>query len=192
MVLKITMKSDFKRIDRGKKHILSQIEAIGRGVSFTTGLHSPEGSMLPRFGGVVDGKVNIAQYAFWNEFGTEDIPARPTFGPVVRNTQQKFIKQTRLGIKRVHRGGAVKGLMTKQSRRAKVWLKAEIMKLSQPANSPKTLVFKRRRGRGSNPLIDSGSMHNSITSKIHYPGKPTLAFRRGLNVIEKSVRRLKP
>lgn len=193
MGLRIKLTSEFKTKDRGARHILNQIESIGKGVSFTTGLHSPEGSVLPRFGGVVDGSVPIAQYANWNEFGTAKIPARPTFGPVLHNNKARFLKQTVAGMKRVYRGKTVKSILELQGKRARIWLRTAIWNLSSPANSPKTLRNKQRRGRGSNPLIDSGSMHNSITSKVHYPGKfSNKVLRNGLKNITKTVRGLKP
>ncbi len=192
--MRITLHSETITKDRGAQHILRQLESIGNGVSVTTGLHSPEGSLLPRFGGVVDGKVPIAQYAFWNEFGNRKarIPARPTFGPTVKNKKNLFLLQTALLIKRVHRGTTVKAVLKLQGKRTKIWLKAAIWNKSSPANAPYTLLSKKKRGRGSNPLIDSGSMHNSITSKIQYMGGNRKVLRNGLDKINGLVRRMKP
>lgn len=194
-MMRFKLKSETKTKDRGAKHILKQIESIGKGASFTTGLHSPEGSMLPRSGGVVDGKVTIAQYAFWNEFGAPNakIPARPTFGPLIRNHKAKFLKQTAAGMRRVYRGKTVGSLLTLQGKRARVWLRTAIWNLNSPANSSYTLNSKKRRGRGSNPLLDSGSMHNAISSKVQYPGKlSNKMFRNGHKKIKTLVRGMKP
>jgi hypothetical protein len=191
----VELKSETLTKDQGAQHILRQLEKIGNGVSITTGIHSPEGSMLPRYGGGVDGKVPIAQYAFWNEYGNRKakIPARPTFRPTVKMKKELFLLQTSLLIKRVHRGASVKAVLKLQGKRTRIWLKAAIWNKSSPANAPYTLFSKKKRGRGSNPLIDSGSMHNSITSKSQYPGGGNRkVLRNGLVKINNMVRRMKP
>jgi hypothetical protein len=189
MSISITMKSETTVKDRGERAILRELESIGRGVSITTGVHLPEGGQLPRYRGQIDGETPIAQYAFWQEYGTVKIPPRPTFGPTVTSNANLFLKQTRFGMIKIYNGtGTVKGLMKLQGVRIRRWLRSSIYNLSTPANSPKTIRTKRRKGRGTNPLLFSRSFYNSITSKGHSAGGR--GGGRKLSTISRKVEKL--
>ena len=179
--------------DMGEEAILREIESIGKSVSITSGIHMPEGGQLPRYRGNVDGQVPIAVYADWQEHGNQRIPARPFLRPALDRETKRFLRQTATGMRKIYNGtGTVKSMMKLQAKRIRVWNRQQIMMTTEPPNSQKTLRTKRRKGRGSHPLIHSRSMYNSISSKVHYPGRfPDRRLRKILKTAEKTMRRLK-
>lgn len=173
-MLKIKFDSNTTVKDRGADHILRELDRIGRGVYVTTGIHQPEGSQLPRWRGEVDGQTAIATYANMQEYGTRHIPARPFMRKTIEHNTRLFLKNTMTGMRKIYNGhGSVLGLLIQNAKSQDMWMKRMIVQLKKPPNSPSTLRRKRRRGRGSNPLIDSGSMLNAVSSHINYPGKRT-------------------
>jgi hypothetical protein len=162
--LKISTRSQ----DKGAKKILQQLKSMGSGVSITTGIHSPQAGNLPRYKGKVDGKVPIGIYARWQEFGNKKIPPRPFLGPTVKGKANAFNRGTRSELLKLYNGTTtIKGILNSQGKLTRKWVKERIIAVNRPANSPSTLVQKKRLGRGTNPLIYSRSMLNSITSKSH-------------------------
>lgn len=104
----------------------------------------------------------VAAVAAWNEFGTATIPERPAIRIANKENEKtllNLIKKTvdpetmvitpRIGglIGANHQGA------TQQS----------IVKLSDPANAPRTIKAKK----SSNPLVDTGFYKNSITFKVN-------------------------
>lgn len=166
MQMKIKMSTRSR--DRGALKILKELKSMGSGVSITTGIHNPQAQNFPRYKGKVDGKVPIGTYAAWQEFGNKKLPPRPFLAPTVKNKAAEFTRGTRAEMLRLYNGATtIKGILNTQGKLTKKLVKDKIVKLSRPANTPHTKHHKRRRGRGTNPLIYSGSMLNSITSKTH-------------------------
>jgi HK97 gp10 family phage protein len=193
-MLKIKFDSTTTVKDRGADHILREIDRIGRGVYVTTGIHQPEGSQLPRWRGEVDGKTAIATYANMQEYGTRHIPARPFMRKTIEHNTRLFLKNTAVGMRKIYNGhGSVLGLLIQNAKKQDMWMKRMIVQLKKPPNSPSTLRRKRRRGRGSNPLIDSRSMHDAVSSHINYPGKKPFfgGLRKSLARAEQKLRRVK-
>ena len=193
-MFKIKFDSTTKVVDRGADRILREIERIGRGVSVTTGIHLPEGAKLPRWKGAVDGKTSIATYANMQEYGTRHIPARPFMRKTMEANMTLYQKNTMAGMRAIYNGhGTIKKLLDQNAKRQVVWMKRMIIFIKVPANSATTLRIKRRRKRGTNPLIDSKSMYNSITSKVKYPGvSKFFSLRKILAKAEKNLRSIKP
>ena len=193
-MFKIKFGSNTRVKDRGADHILREIDRIGRGVHITTGVHQPEGSQLPRWRGEKDGNTAIATYANMQEFGTRQIPPRPFMKKTLEVNMRLYQKNTVAGMRAIYNGhGTVRMLLGKNAERQTAWMKQMIVRLKSPGNSATTIRRKRRRGRGTNPLIDSGSMHKAISSKIKYPGAGKIfSLRKMLNKAEKSLRRIKP
>jgi len=193
-MLKIKFDSKTTVKDRGADHILREIDRIGRGVWVTTGIHQPEGSMLPRWRGEKDGKTAIATYANMQEYGTRHIPPRPFMRKSIEANAKLHVKDTMAGMRAIYNGhGTVLGLLIKNAKRQDMWMKRMIVRLKSPPNSKSTLRSKRRRGRGSNPLIDSKSMHDAVSSDITYPGKSRFfgGLRKQLAKAENKLRRIK-
>ena len=177
--------------DKGARRIRREIEKMGNGVSITSGIHMEQAIQLPKYNGVVDGQIPIGQYARWQEFGLTrtkvgDIPPRPFIRSTFAEKKGTFVRQTITGLRRIYKGSlTVDGLLTLQGKRIKTWIKAKIITLRDPPNAPLTLLIKRMKQRGSNPLVFSRSMHGSITSKSHYPAKRRY---KKLTVLSKKIR----
>ena len=166
---------------------------IGRETVITSGVQLPQGAQLPMYKGSPDGDVNIAQYAYWNEYGTRRIPSRPFLRLTVAEKQGLFEKQTMVTMRKLARGGSAYILLNKQAMTITKWIKSTIWKLKMPANRPSTLRSKRKRGRGSNPLLDSKSMRDSITSTVHFDkGPKSRELRRAINKLNKEIMGMTP
>jgi len=190
----IDIKTKTKTIvrDRGAKNLFRQLESLD-GKTITAGIQSPWGSELPIFRGKVDGKVPIAQYAFWQEYGTKNIPARPFLRLTMETKKSKFQKDTATIMRKLSKGGKIDNLLLLQSAEISKWIKGTIHTLRTPPNSPSTLRWKKRLGRGSNPLIFSGTMKKAVTSTVRdskVPGSRKL--RRMINKINKEMMGLTP
>lgn len=161
--------------DKGARRIRKEIEKMGHGVSFTSGIHKEQGKKLPTYHGKVDGQIPVGVYANWQEFGLRrtkvgDIPARPFLWSTFDSKRASFLKHTAVGIKNVHRGTmSVEQLLDTQGKRMQKWIQQRIITLRDPPNAPLTLYIKRLKKRGSNPLVFSRSMHDSIRSETKYP-----------------------
>lgn len=186
------VKTKTKIIDRGANNLFRQLEMLGDGTSITSGIHMPEGGELPTYNGKVDGKTPIAQYAFWNEYGTRHIPPRPAFRLTVENRKKQFYRESMTDMKRLTRGGQVRDMLNTNAKKIATWIKTEIWKLRTPPNRPNTLAWKKKLGRGTNPLIFSGSMRNSVTSKVHENRVKDRKLRRIVNKINRDIMRLTP
>lgn len=166
--MQLKVKISTRSRDRGAKKILQQLKSMGSGVSITTGIHNPQAGNLPRYKGKVDGHTQIGIYAHWQEFGKGRIPARPFLAPTVKNKAAAFTRGTRAELLKLYNGTTtIKGILNSQGKLTRKWVKEKIISVQRPANTPLTLRQKKRLGRGTNPLIYSRSMYNSITSKSH-------------------------
>jgi hypothetical protein len=162
--LKLDTKTTYR--DRGAGRLIRQIESMGHQTVIKSGILSEQGRKLPRFQGKVDGKVNIAKYAWWQETGTRNIPRRPFMSFTNKTRKGDFSLRTRKRLREVHRGRiTTDALLSRMGRDTKFWIQTSIRAIRTPANADSTLRNKRRRGTGSNPLIDSGSMLRSIRSE---------------------------
>jgi hypothetical protein len=192
-LIQIKTETKTKIRDRGANNLFKQTEKIGRETVITSGVQLPQGAKLPIYKGSPDGKVNIAQYAFWNEYGTKHMAARPFLRTTVLEKQALFEKQTMVTMRKLARGGSAFILLNKQAMSITQWIKTTIWKLKKPANRPATLRSKKKRKRGSNPLIDSKSLRDSITSTVHFDKGPnSRELRRVVNRLNKEIMGLTP
>jgi len=197
-LIKIHTQTKTRINDRGANNLFRQLEMMGKETVITAGIQAPEGLKLPEYKGEVDGKVPIAQYAFWQEYGTKrngtkHIPARPFLRQTVAAKQGVFLKQTMATMRKLSRGGNANVALNKQAMGITKWIKSTIWTLRKPSNDPSTLRRKRKAGRGSNPLIDSKSMRDSITSTVHLSKGPKYRkLRRTVNKINKEIMRMIP
>lgn len=111
----------------------------------------------------------IASIGFWNEFGTKRIPERSWmrswFDANQKRIHKMFIKMTNL-IK--NQKIDAKTALKRLGEWAVGELKKSIIELRTPANAPSTIRIKG----SSNPLIDTGTMLNTITYKIGFGNPP--------------------
>ena len=103
----------------------------------------------------------VAAVAAWNEFGTETIPERPFF----RNA----LAESERGVSNI----LAKGIDTKKmvvderlAGRVGAYVKGKIRDsitaLKEPPNAPETV---RRKG-SSDPLLDTGTLRNSVDREV--------------------------
>lgn len=189
--IKVDTKTKIK--DRGANNIFRQLEMMGNHTVITAGVQSPQGGMLPTYQGEVDGNTNIAEYAALNEYGTSKIPPRPFLRKTVADKKDLFLRQTVANMRKLPAGGSAAFFLQKQANSIAKWIKATIWTLRTPTNAPSTLRRKKRLKRGSNPLIFSGSMRDSITATVHMSkGPKDRKLRRIINKITKTAIRMKP
>lgn len=118
--------------------------------------------------GIQKGEVNdgvlVAEYATWNEFGTRTIPSRP----FMRNAFDKNV-ETLVRFFYQGRRGIVDGkinqdqLMNAVGVKMVQLIKESILNESWAPNAEYTIDRKK----SSKPLVDTGTMLNSITYAIH-------------------------
>jgi hypothetical protein len=106
-----------------------------------------------------DGQT-IAEIAWWNEFGTENIPERPFLRNALRENAQTYrdmmrelIKSVLLGKINTKKAIDILGLHGQSD------VRKSIVDLWDPPNSEVTIAAK---GGKSNPLIDTGALRQSI------------------------------
>lgn len=143
-------KSTFKDIDKGWKKALSAIADLKK-VGVKTGLQSDAG--------VNNDNVSIVEYAAFNEFGTATIPARPF---IASTADDKRVSWSAVMDKMV--GEAVLGKVSVKyaleivGQKMESDIKTKITTLREPKNADSTIALKG----SSNPLIDTGTMRNSV------------------------------
>lgn len=103
--------------------------------------------------------VQVAQVAFWNEYGTVTAPPRPFFRNAIEENKKEWLdlfKRTQIKTKDIAKSLNIVGTVAKDD------VSDSIVNLSSPPNNNKTIGAKG----SSNPLIDTGVMKNSVTYKI--------------------------
>lgn len=142
------MASNVKDIDRGLKRFVREVQNA-RGATVEIGIHENKFN---------DG-LSIAEYAAYNEYGTENIPERSfmrsTFDEKlasINSETQRLYKQVQDGKITVHKALGLLGM------RHKADIQLKISSNIQPANAPATI---ERKG-SSKTLIDTGAMRQSI------------------------------
>lgn len=192
-MINIKTETKTKIIDKGANNLFRQLEIMGKDTVITAGIEEKNGSKLPMYKGEVDGEVPIAQYAYWQEEGTKKIPPRPFLKQTVSKRKKEFLNTTSTLMRNLSRGGSAPMLLEKQAMEITKWIKATIWTLSEPVNAPSTIRDKRRRGRGSRPLLDSKSMRDAVTSTVHLSkGPKDRKLRRIVNKINKDIMRMTP
>lgn len=115
----------------------------------------------------VDGLL-VSQIAFWNEFGTKNIPERS----FIRDWFDANITTIQRMAHTLY-GQVLDGKINAKTALAKLgqWvqdkIRKSILEFTTPPNAPATI---RKKG-SSHPLIDTGQMLNSIHHTEHF-GKP--------------------
>lgn len=187
MSINIRIKSKTKIIDKGANNIFRQTEALD-GKVITSGIHLPEGARVPTFKGKAYSKTPIAQYAYFNEYGTRNIPPRPFMSNTINKRLGQILRETVTDMRKLPRGGQADSFLKANADKIALWIKATIWTLRFPPNAPSTLKKKKRLGAGSNPLIFSGAMRNAVTSKVTSTSQVNMRkLRRVVNRINKEI-----
>jgi hypothetical protein len=104
--------------------------------------------------------LNIAQVAFWNEFGTVRIPARPFFRTTIAKQSKTWGDKLGLAVKATNYDGQKALGLLGQSMRDDV--ESAIAQWTTPGNAPSTIS---RKGFDK-PLVDSGDMQRAVDYEV--------------------------
>jgi hypothetical protein len=83
--MKTTIKT--KDIDKGYKRIKRSLDKL-KGSYVTIGVHENAGTYP-------EGKPTVGEVAFWNEYGTRNIPARPFLRFTMTQKYREFVRKTK-------------------------------------------------------------------------------------------------
>ncbi len=146
---------------RLKQHLLGLDRAArGRGPSVKVGFFSTARYPTDR------GGQSVAEVAYFNEYGTRDIPERPFFRQAIRIGRPQLRKLAAREMKRAN--GAARPdrvsdrLLRSAGERFKNIIQQRIVDLRTPPNVPATV---ERKG-SSNPLVDEGVMRAAVAWEI--------------------------
>jgi len=104
--------------------------------------------------------INVAQVAFWQEFGTDKIPPRPFFRSVIENQGKKWGKALALNAKATNYD--TEKTLARMGEGIKGQVQHSINEWSSPPNAPYTVAKK-----GFNkPLIDTTHMLRSVDYQV--------------------------
>lgn len=119
--------------------------------------------------GLLDDMSQIAEYGFYNEFGTKDksggqrIPERSFIRRAFDDNRPKYNRMMDKILKDAQlRGVSLRGGMIKIATVMTNDIKKRITKLKSPVNADSTIAMKG----SSNPLIDDGIMRNAIRWRL--------------------------
>jgi hypothetical protein len=173
-------------IDRGASRILKEIEKVGSGVSVDSGVLLPQAAQVPTTPGL-QRNIPVAVYAKWHEEGIPGLfPQRSFLGSTVTRRADEYARKTSMLLRKLYSGSIdLSGILEVQGKVTKRWIQIQIRQLKTPPNTPKTRRLKRRLGVGTNPLIFTGTLLNSISSRPNYSRSKYRSLTRGLMDIEK-------
>lgn len=116
--------------------------------------------------------VNVAQVAWWNEFGTTRTSGSPGSPPrpFFRNTIAKKGKSWGKAMGQILKGANYDEALTlgRMGELIKGQIQAEIIAMDSPPNAPRTIWLKNG---ASKPLVDQGIMLGSVDYETK-PGPP--------------------
>lgn len=125
-----------------------------------------------------NGGPRVAQVAIWNEFGTytadhkPHTPARPFMRPVMKERAaeiQKLCQESLVAVA-LHGWTIAKGLQ-RIGFTVREMFANRIKSNTPPPLAERTEEARKRHGRGTNTLIDTGLMLESLGFKLHLHGR---------------------
>ena len=157
--------------DRGWKELKRRLPKA-KGAHVSIGIHNREGSERKKSGDPTTGsKVpTLLEVAWWNEFGTftgagkVHVPERS----YIRSTHDKKVRIVKKMIRKFH-DRILQGKMTVHKALSIIGhyiekeVKQKIVDIRKPPNAPSTI---KQKG-SSNPLIDTGQLHQGITHVVN-------------------------
>lgn len=157
------MNAKIRDTDKGLKALMKRLGAGGAAV--TVGVHEAEGSAPEG-----DDGQTVLDVALFNEFGTEDIPARSFIGAWSderegenRENLEKIGEAVLKGkLPSIRQGLERFGLVCVAS------IQERIVAGIEPENAPSTVA---RKG-SSTPLIDKGVLRGAIAHQVHDDSEP--------------------
>jgi hypothetical protein len=138
---------------RGTDTVMKALEAIGKKMgSGTMRVGFLEGATYPN-------GTPVAEVAFYNEFGTINMPPRPFFRNMISEESPNWPKKMAGALAAGYDGPEALGLMGEDIKGA---LQQSITTLASPALAPSTVHAKGF----DKPLIDTGHMLNSVSYEV--------------------------
>lgn len=110
--------------------------------------------------------MSIAEYAYYNQFGTTHTPARPFMSDAFeKHTDeiQAFIAQQ---ISAVAAGGSPDQALQQIGAYTKGLIQEEIIDGNFAPNAPSTIRRKMKKGKNPKPLIDTGAMLQNVNFTV--------------------------
>lgn len=106
------------------------------------------------------GDVSVAQVAYWNEYGTANIPARPFFRNTIAEKQDEWADNAASILQ--HADGDVGKALALIGEGVKGDIVEAIQNFREPENAPSTV---KKKGFNK-PLIDTGDLWRAIQSEV--------------------------
>lgn len=146
------MKTEVKVNDAEWQKLRKKFKTINKRY-VTAGLHKEEAG---------SGTPNNVEKGIFNEFGTENIPARPFISATAIKQRKKWLEKIRLNLNLV----LVNRISPQQfldniGKTAAGDIKKYVIELSTPPNAPRTIAKKGF----DDPLIETGEMRDAISHK---------------------------
>ena len=146
----MTRRSEVIDVDMGFDRIMAAIPEL-RGATVDIGIQEDAG--------VAEDGTTVAEYAFYNEFGTENIPARPFMRGTADEQRNRWYNFAERSLNLVIEGKlGLTPALNMIGERAADDTRQYAVKLSTPPNADSTIAAKG----SSNPLVDTGRMVQSI------------------------------
>ena len=108
------------------------------------------------------GGGEVAEYAMYNELGTSRIPARPFLKSSFDENKGEIENFIGAGLTRVGEGGSEETVLSAVGMLCQQLAQDKIDATNSPPNAPGTI---RQKG-SSHPLIDNGTMKNTLTFEV--------------------------
>lgn len=106
------------------------------------------------------GDVSVAQAAYWNEYGTATIPARPFFRNTIAEKQDEWAENAASILQ--HADGDVGKALALIGEDVKDDIVETIQNFNEPENAPSTV---KKKGFNK-PLIDTDGLWKAIKSEV--------------------------
>ncbi|MDY5050864.1 MAG: hypothetical protein SPF17_05520 [Candidatus Mucispirillum faecigallinarum] len=111
-----------------------------------------------------DTGASIAEYAYWNEFGTKNIPPRPFFRNAISDNTDKWALSIKNQLKSM--GITDKNVVEKALKRTGQLMRSDIQQsISEGGFKPLKPATIKRKGKAT-PLVDTGDMRNAISYEV--------------------------
>ena len=146
----IELKFDEEKLDGVLRHLYASNKAVKVGI-----LENATNA---------DTGASIAEYAYWNEFGTKNIPPRPFFRNAISDNSDTWAKSISSQLKTM--GVTDKNVVAKALRRTGKLMRSDIQQsISKGGFKPLKPATIKRKGKAT-PLVDTGDMRNAISYKV--------------------------
>lgn len=152
------MASSVRTVDRGASRLIQTVTSTGTLASVDVGVLEGKGGQTKG-----DGGPTVAQIAEWAEFG---------IGQPMRSWLRDWITQSQAEILRVQREEYRRVLVGQQTKakalaRLGVWIVGQIQARIASGIAPPNAESTIRQKGSSTPLIDTGQLRSSITSRVN-------------------------